>query len=243
MHPATDQSQAPRGTLPALVLGAMLCLASAGALAASAKPAGGPALSTSPAQAKAASPAAVPADDDECESDEVEVPRVGALPAAPARPAATPAAAPSKVALAAAPVPASSKALAAAPAAATSTPLAAAAAAAPSTPLAAAPAAAPSTPLAAVVEVTGTRTAPPPPVWEVVPSDKTLKAALTRWTAAANWQLVWELPVDYAVSVRTEIKGSFSEAVETVAKSMETAEMPMKAIFYEGNRVLRIVAK
>ncbi len=171
------------------------------------------------------------ADDDECESDEVEVPRVGALPAAPARPAATPAAAPSKVALAAAPVPASSKALAAAPAAATSTPLAAAAAAAPSTPL------------AAVVEVTGTRAAPPTPVWEVIPSDKTLKAALTRWTAAANWQLVWELPVDYAVSVRTEIKGSFSEAVETVAKSMETAEMPMKAIFYEGNRVLRIVAK
>ena len=79
--------------------------------------------------------------------------------------------------------------------------------------------------------------------WEIVPSDKTLNTALARWAAAAGWQLVWELPVDYAVDVRTEIRGGFMEAVELVAKSMETAEVPMKAIFYEGNRVLRIVAK
>ena len=81
------------------------------------------------------------------------------------------------------------------------------------------------------------------PVWDVTPADRTLKAALTRWAEAAGWQLVWELPVDYAVSVRTEIRGSFTEAVEMVAKSMDSAEIPMKAIFYDGNRVLRIVAK
>lgn len=79
--------------------------------------------------------------------------------------------------------------------------------------------------------------------WEVIPSDKTLHTALARWAAAAGWQLVWELPVDYAVSVRTEIRGTFAEAVGMVTKSMETAEIPMKAIFYDGNRVLRIVAK
>lgn len=83
----------------------------------------------------------------------------------------------------------------------------------------------------------------PPPSWEVIPSDKTLQTALARWSAAAGWQLVWELPVDYAVSVRTEIRGTFAEAVGMVTKSMETAEIPMKAIFYDGNRVLRIVAK
>ena len=82
-----------------------------------------------------------------------------------------------------------------------------------------------------------------PTVWEVTPADKTLNTALARWAALAGWQLVWELPVDYAVSVRTEIRGSFTEAVGMVAKSMDTAEIPMKAIFYEGNHVLRIVAK
>ena len=81
------------------------------------------------------------------------------------------------------------------------------------------------------------------PAWEVTPADATLKGALTRWAEAAGWQLVWELPVDYAVSARTEIKGNFTTAVETVAASMATADTPMKAIFYEGNRVLRIVAR
>ena len=85
--------------------------------------------------------------------------------------------------------------------------------------------------------------AAPQPAWEVRPADKTLNTTLARWAAAAGWQLVWELPVDYAVSVRTEIRGSFTEAVEMVAKSMDSAEIPMKAIFYDGNRVLRIVAK
>lgn len=97
------------------------------------------------------------------------------------------------------------------------------------------PAAAPAVPAAPV--------APPAPAWEVTLADKTLNTVLARWAAVAGWQLVWELPVDYAVSVRTEVRGSFSEAVGAVAKSMASAEIPMKAIFYEGNRVLRIVAK
>jgi hypothetical protein len=82
-----------------------------------------------------------------------------------------------------------------------------------------------------------------PTAWVVTPADKTLNTALARWAALAGWQLVWELPVDYAVSVRTEIRGSFTEAVGMVARSMDSAEIPMKAIFYEGNHVLRIVAK
>jgi hypothetical protein len=98
--------------------------------------------------------------------------------------------------------------------------------------------AAPATPAAAPVPV-----APPAPAWEVTLADKTLNAVLARWAATAGWQLVWELPVDYAVSVRTELHGTFTEAVGLVAKSMSNAEIPMKAIFYDGNRVLRIVAK
>lgn len=100
----------------------------------------------------------------------------------------------------------------------------------------------PAAPAAAAPAVTAPVVAPLP-TWEVNPADKTLNAAFARWAASAGWQLVWELPVDYAVTVRTEIHGSFADAVALVAKSMETADMPMKAIFYDGNRVLRIVAK
>jgi hypothetical protein len=84
---------------------------------------------------------------------------------------------------------------------------------------------------------------PAPAAWDIVPADKTLNTALARWAAQAGWQLVWELPVDYAVEARTSVPGTFEEAVGTVARSMDTAEIPMKAIFYAGNKVLRIVAK
>jgi hypothetical protein len=79
--------------------------------------------------------------------------------------------------------------------------------------------------------------------WEIALTDKTLNAALARWAAVAGWQLLWELPVDYAVDAHTTISGSFTDAVTAVTRSMETAEIPMKAIFYQGNKVLRIVAK
>jgi len=84
---------------------------------------------------------------------------------------------------------------------------------------------------------------PVDPVWEIVVADKTLNAAMARWAAQAGWQLLWELPVDYAVEARTTVPGSFEEAVSTVAKSMEGAEIPMKAVFYQGNKVLRIMSK
>jgi hypothetical protein len=81
------------------------------------------------------------------------------------------------------------------------------------------------------------------PVWSIQATDKTLNAALARWAASAGWQLVWELTVDYAVDTQTSIPGTFEDAVAAVIKSMDSAEMPMQAIFYKGNRVLRIVAK
>jgi hypothetical protein len=85
--------------------------------------------------------------------------------------------------------------------------------------------------------------AKPKATWEVRPSDKTLQTSLARWAAAVGWQLVWELPVDYKTESRSAVTGTFEEAVAMVVKSMENAEVPMKAIFYEGNKVLRIVAK
>lgn len=90
-----------------------------------------------------------------------------------------------------------------------------------------------------------TAVAPPAPVaeWELTPSDKTLNTALSRWATKAGWQLVWEFPHDYEIDVRSTVPGTFEEAIEAVAKSIDTAEAPMRVIFYKGNKVLRIVAR
>jgi hypothetical protein len=79
--------------------------------------------------------------------------------------------------------------------------------------------------------------------WDVKPSDKSLRTTLTRWAEAGGWQIAWELTVDYPVTAGASLGGSFEEAVVTIVKSMEQAETPLKAIFYKGNRVVRIVAR
>jgi hypothetical protein len=47
--------------------------------------------------------------------------------------------------------------------------------------------------------------------------------------------------VDFPIEARAEIDGSFEDAVGTVVKSMERSNAPIKAVFYRGNKVLRIV--
>lgn len=79
--------------------------------------------------------------------------------------------------------------------------------------------------------------------WDIVIADKTLNATMARWAASAGWQLLWELPVDYPVQARTRVHGTFEDAVSVVAQSLEAAEIPIKAVFYQGNRVLRVMAK
>lgn len=79
--------------------------------------------------------------------------------------------------------------------------------------------------------------------WSIESTDKTVNSTLSRWAAAAGWQLLWELPVDYSIDAKTTIHGTFTQAVEAVAKSMGKTEYPMKVIFYSGNKVLRIVAR
>jgi hypothetical protein len=100
--------------------------------------------------------------------------------------------------------------------------------------------------------VLSARDATPPPagdpatsrrVWLIAPEDKTLQSTLAGWSAAAGWQFQWDLPVDYPIEFRRSVSGTFEEAVTTVTNAMDKAEVPMKAIFYMGNKVLRIVAK
>lgn len=79
--------------------------------------------------------------------------------------------------------------------------------------------------------------------WTLSPADKTLQSGLARWTAAEGWQLAWELSVDYPIATYTEIRGTFEEALEMVVKSMSRSEVPLKVFVYEGNKVVRVVAK
>ena len=80
-------------------------------------------------------------------------------------------------------------------------------------------------------------------VWSTTPADKTLQNALARWAIVAGWQLFWELPQDFSVEAAASINGSFEDAVTAVANSLQQTDVPVSAIFFEGNRVLRIVAK
>ena len=94
-----------------------------------------------------------------------------------------------------------------------------------------------------------TKAVPPDPalaplkVWSTTPGDRTLQNALSRWAIAAGWQLFWELPQDYSVEAAASINGSFEDAITAVTNSLQQNDVPVSAIFFEGNRVLRIVAK
>lgn len=79
--------------------------------------------------------------------------------------------------------------------------------------------------------------------WELDATDGSIKKALQRWCEVSGWQLVWELPVDFPIVARASLVGGFEQAVTTVALSMQNSQMPIKAVFYRGNKVLRIVAK
>ena len=78
--------------------------------------------------------------------------------------------------------------------------------------------------------------------WEARTDDRTVKGMVSRWAKTAGWQVYWESSVDYPILASATVTGKFEEAIEKVIKSMQGAEVPPKAVFYE-NRVLRITSK
>ncbi len=83
----------------------------------------------------------------------------------------------------------------------------------------------------------------PQPVWKLTHADGTIKAALARWAKKADWQVSWEMPdgEDFRFDQTAAYRGSFEAAVRHLAISLKSSQMPIKAIFYQGNRVVRIV--
>lgn len=82
-----------------------------------------------------------------------------------------------------------------------------------------------------------------PAHWTLSVQDKSLRAALNRWAQDAGWHLFWELGVDYPIQASASIPGNFEDAVAMVIHSLETADVPPKAIFYRGNQVLRVLPR
>ena len=87
------------------------------------------------------------------------------------------------------------------------------------------------------------RTPTPVNRWELSERDRTLKLVIERWAQDAGWRAFWELDVDYPIAATASIDGSFEEAVSAVVRSMDHADVPLKAIFYRGNQVLRMVPR
>lgn len=79
--------------------------------------------------------------------------------------------------------------------------------------------------------------------WEVESTDKTLHQMLARWAAEAGWKLVWDIDADYEIEAHPSFDGTFEQVMTSVATSMSDAQVPIQMIFYEGNKVVRIVAK
>jgi len=89
-------------------------------------------------------------------------------------------------------------------------------------------------------------TPPPPlplPTWRIEVSDRTIRAALTRWAQQAGWQLIWEAPVDFSVDAPASLTGTFDDALQSVVAALAGSNAPVQAILYRGNKVLRIVEK
>lgn len=81
-------------------------------------------------------------------------------------------------------------------------------------------------------------------IWRIGPDDGTVRQALTRWAAKANWTFgpdQWELNFDLPIQAPAEFEAeSFQDATQALSQAIAMTESPIRPCFY-GNRVLRVV--
>lgn len=77
--------------------------------------------------------------------------------------------------------------------------------------------------------------------YELSVEDADVSVSLQRWAKSAGWQVIWEVPVKFPVLTNTRFEGSFEDAVAQVVEGLKESDTPIRAKFYEGNRVLRII--
>jgi len=84
---------------------------------------------------------------------------------------------------------------------------------------------------------------PPTPIFQVSPTDGTLRAALARWANTAGWTFAfehWAVAVDIPIVAAAAFPLPFEEAVQELVASTVLSDQPLRPCFY-SNQVLRIV--
>ncbi len=82
----------------------------------------------------------------------------------------------------------------------------------------------------------------------VVPTQAVLKAGLNlssqlqRLAAPVGWQVIWEAP-DFLVEQSVTLGGDFFQVTVAIVDSIQATGTPVKATFYKGNQILRIVGE
>ena len=79
--------------------------------------------------------------------------------------------------------------------------------------------------------------------WDLRQSDGSVRNALARWAREAGWQFIWAVPTDFSIDAAATIQGTFEQALDSVVQALSHSEVPIQAILYKGNHVLRVTAK
>jgi len=79
--------------------------------------------------------------------------------------------------------------------------------------------------------------------YKALSSDKSFHGVLSRWSIEAGWHLSWELDSEYTFSFEAAFGNDFIKAVDAVCANLATTGVSAKALVYENNKVIRIVAE
>jgi type IV pili sensor histidine kinase/response regulator len=67
-----------------------------------------------------------------------------------------------------------------------------------------------------------------------------LSTTLTGWAQRAGWTVVWETDDDFRLAAGATLDGDFQTAAGGLIEAFSHARPRLRAIFYAGNRVLRV---
>lgn len=93
------------------------------------------------------------------------------------------------------------------------------------------------------VEADGASLVAPVKSFKALSTDKSFRGTLSRWSKDMGWHLSWELDSEYAFDFEATFDGDFLRAVDGVCANLNSSGVPARAIAYEGNKVIRIVAE
>lgn len=82
-----------------------------------------------------------------------------------------------------------------------------------------------------------------PVVWALKPS-LSMRDNLQAWAAQAGWSVDWAVDVDYPIDHEAKFKGAFEGeggVVDQLLGGTAESAYPLSAVFYAGNKVLRVV--